>query len=212
MPEGSVLVTGATGFIGRRIQNRLLEDGWHVRVLARSSSPRIDNLDPRTELIDASLGDFPALSRAVAGTRAVINCAGSVRGLSASDFEPANVHGVKLLCEAITRLSSAPALLHISSLAASEPTLSDYANSKFEGERVVQCYRDLNWCVIRPPAVYGPGETEMRAALGWARRGIVPIAGGDRNQRISYIQVDDLVAAMVAWLDNPEAHRHQTYA
>ena len=116
----------------------------------------------------------------MAGTSAVINCAGAVRGTTYKDFEPANVAGVRTLCEAIDKLSARPSLLHLSSLAAAEPKLSDYARSKREGERVLEEFPELNWTVIRPPAVYGPGDKEMRAALGWARRGIVPVAGGDK--------------------------------
>ena len=211
-PQQSLLLTGATGFIGRRIQDRLLEAGWRVRVLARAESTRVDHLNSKAEVVSGSLTDSAAVSRGVAGTVAVINCAGSVRGLTFEDFETANVTGVKVLCEAIRRQSAAPALLHLSSLAASEPELSDYARSKREGERVLEAYSELCWTVIRPPAVYGPGDKEMRAALGWARRGIVPVAGADLNQRLSMLHVDDLVTAVVAWLKDPAEHRHRTYA
>jgi nucleoside-diphosphate-sugar epimerase len=181
-------------------------------VLARSASPRAANLDPRAEQVDGSLNDPAIVSRGVAGTWAVINCAGSVRGSAYEDFEAANVAGVRTLCEAIDKLSARPSLLHLSSLAAAEPELSDYARSKSDGERVLEAFPELNWTVIRPPAVYGPGDREMRAALGWARRGIVPVAGGDKAQRLSMLHVDDLVEAVVAWLKTPTAHRHCLYA
>lgn len=209
--EGRILLTGATGFIGGHIQHRLIEAGWHVRVLARSSSPGVGRLDPRAELIYGTLADVHGLARAVAGTRAVINCAGTVRGSAYEDFEAANVAGVRQLCEAIGRLSVAPALLHLSSLAAEAPELSHYARSKRAGEQVLE-ESDLDWTVIRPPAVYGPGDKEMRAALAWARRGIVPVAGGDRQQRLSMLHVDDLAAAVLAWLGGPGAHQHRIYA
>ena len=210
--KASILLTGATGFIGRRIQEKLLSEGWHLRVLARSASARAGNLNPRAELIDGTLNDANVLARGVAGTTAVINCAGTVRGGDYAAFEPANVAGVRSLCEALSSLSAPPALLHLSSLAASKPELSDYARSKKAGERVLEDFPDLNWAVIRPPAVYGPGDTEMRGALGWARRGIVPVAGGNRAQRLSMLHVDDLVRAVLAWLKVPSAHRHHVYA
>ena len=210
--KGSILLTGATGFIGRRIQDRLISEGWHLRVLARSASARAGNLNPKAEHIDGSFQDASALARGVAGTQAVVNCAGSVRGLNYEDFSAANVDGVRALCEAISRLSTAPALLHLSSLAAEAPELSHYARSKRAGEEVLETYDTLMWTVIRPPAVYGPGDTEMRGAFSWARRGIVPVPGGDRTQRLSMLHVDDLVAAVVAWLKLPAAHRHHVYS
>jgi nucleoside-diphosphate-sugar epimerase len=210
--KGSILLTGATGFIGRRIQDRLINEGWHLRVLARSASARAGNLNSKAEHIDGSLQDANALARGVAGTQAVINCAGSVRGLDYEDFSAANVEGVRALCEAISRLSTAPALLHLSSLAAEAPELSHYARSKRAGEEVLESYDALNWTVIRPPAVYGPGDKEMRGAFNWARRGIVPVPGGNRAQRLSMLHVDDLVEAVLAWLKSPAAHRHHVYS
>ena len=210
--KGSLLLTGATGFIGRRIQDRLINEGWHLRVLARSSSRRAGNLHPKVEHIDGSFADANALARGVAGTQAVINCAGSVRGLNYEDFAAANVEGVRALCEAISRLSTPPALLHLSSLAAAAPELSHYARSKRAGEEVLESFDALNWTVIRPPAVYGPGDTEMRGALNLARAGIVPVPGGDKNQRLSMLHVDDLVEAVLAWLRSPVAHRHHVYS
>lgn len=209
--RGSILLTGATGFIGRRIQNRLIAEGFRLRVLARAASARAGFLHPRAELVNGTLADPGALARGVAGTMAVINCAGSVRGLSWEDFEVANVSGVRQLCAAIDNLSAPPALLHLSSLAAVEPELSSYARSKREGEAVLAEFPQIAWTVFRPPAVYGPGETEMRGALAWARRGIVVVPGGDRRQRLSMLHVDDLVSAVLAWLANPPAHRHAVY-
>lgn len=210
--QGSILLTGATGFIGRRIQDRLLEDGWRVRVLARSSSKRFGNLNPAAEVVDGTLTDAAALGRGAAGTIAVINCAGTVRGSSFEDFEPANVRGVQALCEALMRLRTPPALLHLSSLAAEAPELSHYARSKWEGEQILERYEALRWTVLRPPAVYGPGDVEMRPALAWARRGLVPVPGGNPNQRLSMLHVDDLVEAVCAWIKAPAVHLHQIYA
>jgi len=211
-PKGSILLTGATGFIGRRIQDRLLSDGWRLRVLARTDSVRSANLNPAAEIVYGSLSDRDSLTRGAAGTVAVINCAGTVRGSQYEDFERANVDGVRVLCEAILTLSTRPALLHLSSLAAEAPELSHYARSKREGEQVLEGFDTLRWTALRPPAVYGPGDTEMRPALAWARRGLVPVPGGDPRQRLSMLHVDDLVDAVRAWLNAPDLHTHQIYA
>jgi len=211
-PRGPVLLTGATGFIGRNIQTHLLARGYNVRVLVRHGSPRSDRIDARAERIEGALSDAQALARGLAGTKAVVNCAGSVRGVTPEHFAAANVDGVRSLVSAIQRLSVPPALLHISSLAASQPELSNYAASKHFGEQTLTDFPELLWTVFRPPAIYGPGDAELKGLLGMIRRGIVPVPGGNRNQRLSLLHVDDLGRAVLAWLEAPARHRHHVYA
>lgn len=210
--RGSVFLTGATGFVGQTLQTHLLAAGYSVRALVRHGSPHADRVDPRAELIEGSLGDAQALARGLVGTKAVINCAGSVRGGSPEDFAAANVDGVRSLTAAIQHLTARPALLHVSSLAASQPELSDYAASKRAGERVLTEFPDLLWTVFRPPAIYGPGDVELRGLLNSIRRGIVPVPGGNRNQRLSLLHVDDLARAVLAWLKAPDRFRHHVYS
>jgi nucleoside-diphosphate-sugar epimerase len=216
MPEqiqqrGPVLLTGATGFVGHRLQKLLLDQKYPVRVLVRHGSARAGNVDPRAERIEGSLEDPQALARALAGTKAVINCAGTVRGIGFEDFAAANVEGVRQLATAMGRLSVPPALLHMSSLAATHPELSDYAESKHQGEKVLEEFPDLLWTVFRPPAIYGPGDVEMRPMLNMARRGLVLVPGGNREQRLSLLHVDDLAAAVLAWLKAPAKYRQYRY-
>ena len=83
--------------------------------------------------------------------------------------------------------------VHVSSLAAREPMLSDYGWSKAEAEaRVVASDRD--WTVVRPPAVYGPAAMEMREMFRLASFGLalLPSPG-----RLSVIHVDDLAALLL---------------
>lgn len=216
MPEdgsspGTVLLTGATGFVGQRLQRYLLDQNYPIRVLVRHNSPRSANVDPRAERIEGSLEDSQALGRALAGCKAVINCAGAVRGKTWADFADVNILGVRSLANAIKRLSAQPALLHISSLAASRPDLSDYADSKRQGEEVLEEFTELLWTVFRPPAIYGPGDVEMRPMLNMVRRGIVVVPGGKRTQRLSLLHVDDLASAVGVWLGAPARFRHYSF-
>jgi len=181
-------------------------------VLVRPGSRRNDELDSRARRIEGNFREPAVLARGLTGTVAVVNCAGSVRGTTAAAFDAANVSGVRQLCQALSRLSQPPALLHLSSLAATEPHLSAYAASKAAGERVLEEFSELDWSIFRPPAVYGPGDVELKSTLAWARRGLVPVVGGNREQRLAFLHVDDLVSAIMAWLANPAAHRHRSYA
>lgn len=207
----TVLLPGATGFIGQHVQQHLLRAGYRVRALVRARKRGVSALDSRCEVIVASLADREAVRQAAHGVDAVVYCAGSVRGSRYQDFVPANVDGVRHVAEALGGSASVPPLLLISSLAASRPELSDYARSKREGERVLERRPDLCWCILRPPAVYGPGDVEMRPLLNLVRRGLA-LRPGRAGQRLSLIHVSDLAEAVVFWAADPAACRQQTFS
>lgn len=206
-----VVLTGATGFIGRSIQRQLLNEGTPVRALVRPGSPHLDALDPRCEQILCDLTDTGRIAETIDQAAAVIYCAGSVRGRSLNDFLPANATGVKATLEAMQTQGSAAPLLLISSLAASRPELSNYAKSKQLGEAVLRQQTSVPWTIIRPPAVYGPDDTEMRPVLKMARRGLV-IRPGPKQQRVSLLFADDLARAVSAWLKNWRPCTGQTFS
>ena len=91
----------------------------------------------------------------------MVHGAGAVRGNSQADFDRVNVTGTATLLDAIADLPSPPRILLLSSLAAREPQLSWYAHSKREGEQQLEKHPRLDWVILRPPAVYGPGDREM---------------------------------------------------
>ena len=203
-------LTGATGFIGQQLQLQLLADGFRLRVLVRPDSPRQGNILPGVQAVPVRLDDAVGLAEAVHGVNAVIYCAGSVRGRVPADFAAANVDGVRYLASVLSELEAPPPVLLISSLAASRPEISDYAASKAEGERQLRAHPELAWTILRPPAVYGPGDKEMRPVLAWVRRGIA-IVPGPRGQRLSLLYAQDLASAVAAWLASGTACSHQVF-
>ena len=206
-----VVITGATGFIGQRLASALLHQGYKVRALVRPQKHPDNRLPQGCEQVPAALTDVKKLTEVISGSNAVFYCAGSVRGRNSDDFATANIQGVKALLEALRQSDKSPPMLLLSSLAASRPQLSDYASSKYQGEQVLRGEPLLPWSILRPPAVYGPGDREMLPVLKMIRRGLVAHAG-PRDQRLSLLHVDDLVSAMVAWVATWQNCQHQTYA
>jgi len=206
-----VALTGSTGFIGQQLQRQLLADGFGVRALVRPGSPHVSRLDPSSESVYVRLDDPPGLRKALCDVSAVVYCAGSVRGRTPEDFAAANVDGVRHLAAVLSDLDPSPPILLVSSLAASRPEISDYAASKALGERALRGHQDLAWTILRPPAVYGPGDKEMKPILAWLRRGFAFVPG-PAGQRLSLLHVEDLAAAVVAWLRSGSDCRHQVYA
>ncbi|WP_353249859.1 NAD(P)-dependent oxidoreductase [Salinisphaera sp. T31B1] len=194
-----VSVTGASGFIGSALCLGLRQQGWRVRGLTRSdaAAERLSGLG--VEVVRGGLADGVALADWVAGADAVVHCAGAVRGADYDDFARTNVNGTRRLLEAMAGLHLP--LVALSSLAAREPALSDYARSKYDMERLLEASGVPNGCLmLRPPAVYGPGDRELRPLFDAFARGIAPLPGAP-EARVSLLHVDDLVAAIVAWLD-----------
>ena len=138
----------------------------------------------------------------------MVHAAGVVRGASAADFDRINVAGTAAVLATVKAQASPPRLLLLSSLAAREPELSWYAASKRAGERLLKQQPELDWVILRPPAVYGPGDREMLPVFQAMARGIAPVPG-DVSSRISLIHVADLVAAIIACLLSP-ATGHRT--
>ena len=204
----TLALTGGTGFIGGRIAQRLVGHGWRVRALIRQAqgsrrSPRALELEQLgVEWVTGSLDDQDSLKQLLDGADAMVHCAGAVRGASLEDFERVNVDGVRSVLRAAQTAGAAraPRLLCLSSLAAREPGLSHYAMSKYHGEQVLEAEAgDVEWIALRPPAVYGPGDKELLPLFRWMQRGVAPIVG-DRDGRFSMLFVDDLAAAVEAWL------------
>ena len=195
----TVAITGATGFIGNALLRHLVEQGFKVRALYRpASTPRPDQA-ASVQWQPGDLDDIESLRVLVAGVDAIVHCAGAVRGTSLQQFEKTNTAGVTHLLEAAVE-QKVPRFLLMSSLAAREPSLSAYASSKRSGEVALGRYRDRISCdILRPPAVYGPGDREMLPLLQLIKRGVVPILGG-KDSRFSLLHVDDLVAAVSSLL------------
>lgn len=192
-----VAVTGATGFLGSAILPMLRAEGWRVRALVRRRMEL-----PGVDLIQADILNRNALQKLVQDVDAVIHCAGCVRGASERAFQLANVEGTARLADAAASLSRPPRFLLMSSLAAREPALSWYAASKCDAEKQLLSRSGLPCTIMRPTAVYGPGDREIKPLFTAMRRGILPVPGRV-DARVSLLHVSDLVTAIRAWLSAP---------
>jgi nucleoside-diphosphate-sugar epimerase len=200
----TLALTGATGFIGGALLGELVSCGWRVRALHRRPVGLRSNI-PSVEWVQGSLGEPEALRRLVDGVTAVVHCAGRVRGVSSRDFERVNVDGTAALARAAGQQARPPRFLLLSSLAAREPDVSGYAASKRRGEDALdRTAGDMPWMVLRPPAVYGPGDRDVVPLLRWIGRGLAP-ALGPRGARFSLLHVADLSGAVLRALSGEVA-------
>jgi nucleoside-diphosphate-sugar epimerase len=182
----------------------LLEQGLRVRALVRNPAKASNLVSLGVTLVEGDLDNTAALRQLVAGSDAVVHGAGAVRGNSQEDFDRVNVGGTSNLLTAINTQSTPPKLLLLSSIVAREPQLSWYSHSKREGEQLVENLSMPNWVILRPPAVYGPGDKEMLPIFQWMHRGIALVPGSP-DARTSLIHVTDLVRAILVCLQSTAA-------
>uniref|UniRef100_UPI0013DB8B8D NAD-dependent epimerase/dehydratase family protein n=1 Tax=Sandarakinorhabdus rubra TaxID=2672568 RepID=UPI0013DB8B8D len=182
-----IALTGATGFVGSRVA--ALADR-PLRALTR----RPQRADDPIAWVMGDLDDPHALARLCDGADAVIHVAGVVNAADAAGFQAGNARGTANMLAA-ARAAGVRRFVHVSSLAAREPSLSLYGASKADAERLVMAC-PLDWVIVRPPGVYGPGDAEMLDLFRLARRGF-GLAPGGPDARISLIHVDDLARALL---------------
>jgi nucleoside-diphosphate-sugar epimerase len=194
-------VTGATGFVGGRLARLAVAEGHQLTALTRRPQQDERGID----WIEGTLDTRESLRRLVESADAVIHVAGVVKASHRATFEAGNVTGTLQLLAAATA-GGVHRFVHVSSLAAREPDLSLYGASKAKAERLV-AQSGLDWAIVRPPAVYGPGDGEMLDLFKAARTGIVPLPP---RGRLSIIHVDDLARLLLA-LVAPDAPRHVQY-
>ena len=190
----TLAVTGGTGFVGRHLLRMALGEGYDVRALTRGWKP------PEADIawVDGALDRPDSLLKLASGADAIIHIAGLING-DRQAFDRVNVGGTAAMIDA-ARKAGVRRFIHISSLAAREPELSAYGASKAKSEKLVAA-SGLEWTVIRPPAVYGPGDRETLELFRMARRGLVALPPPGR---FSVIHVEDLCRLILSTIDEPE--------
>lgn len=200
MSRGVVAVTGGTGFLGRHLVRSLAAGGWTVRVLARRDiiDPDWAGLEP--QLVIGGLSDSDALKRLCADAAVVIHLAGLIKARSRADFDRTNVDGARDV--AVAAKAAGARLIHVSSLSAREPLLSDYAGSKRGGEDAARAVFGEDLTIIRPPAIYGPGDMETLGLFQLAQMSpILPVL--DPKARLAMVHVEDAAAQIAELVGRP---------
>lgn len=221
--DGTVLVTGASGFLGRRIVQKLVEHGHHVHALVRSSSKTESLQLPGVELFYGDVTDMQAVDPAFEGIDYVIHAAAGTVGPDAAILRT-TVEGTRNIL-ALSMKHKPEKLVYISSCAVygvGEYQLNQriteqsplerypekrgiYSWSKIEAERIVTGYmqqENTRIVCLRPGTIFGRGGRNFSPMIGFAKNGKYFVVINRRDFILPLVYVDNLVDAVMLVMTN----------
>ena len=217
---GRVAVTGATGFIGWHVCERLREAGWSVAAVVRPGSRK--PLPDGIQRVEASLEPAP-LRRACANVSTIVHAAGITSARSVAEYERVNVEGARAAADAARALDAR--IIHVSSLTAAGPAPPDrpktetdpstpitaYGRSKLESERQIVETPGLRWTIVRPAAVYGPRDRQFLPLFQTARRGLFLRPANADAFSLTLVHVEDVARAIETACGSEQAERETLF-
>lgn len=214
----NILLTGGTGFIGKRLVPVLLKRGCSLRLLVRNLAKAKEIAVAGVELFQGDLETPACFPAALHDVDAVIHLAGLVAAWRRADLDRINAQATYRLARAAADFRGGPPrFLYVSSQAAMGPNppgrtriesdlpspASEYGRSKRNGEIAIEDIGpSLPWTILRPSAVYGPGDVALLPFFRMAAKGTVLLPSRPQ-MRFSLIHVDDLCEGIAAALESP---------
>ncbi len=214
------VVTGGSGFVGSHLVDLLLEKGHHVKCIVRKNSNLRWLKDKPIELIDSGLYDVEKLKEILKDADYLFHVAGIVKAKSLDEYIKGNVETTKNLLEAVKAVNkNIKRVVIVSSLTATGPSkigkpndentplnpITRYGVSKKMQEELVKSYmNDLPITIVRPPAVYGPRDTEIYLIFKTYKMGLLTLIGFNKKE-VSVVHVKDLVRGIYLAAISPNA-------
>jgi nucleoside-diphosphate-sugar epimerase len=211
-----VMVTGASGFLGSHVAERLKARGDTVRCLVRKSSNTKFLEALGVELAYGAVDQPDTLPAAVKDVDAIIHCAGLVKARDNDEFDAVNHRGSAALAAATAEHNPGLArFVHVSTAALMGPSqhgkphtrettpnpVTEYGRSKLRGEQAVIALKDkIPVTVLRPPAIYGPRDVEMFAFFQMVSYGVAIKMGGGFDA-MSIVFGEDCADACIAAIE-----------
>ena len=215
-----VLVTGATGFIGSHLVEKLLDRGYQVSsLIRRTSNPRwLQGL--QVQWVSGDLTQESQLLKAVEDADYVYHLGGITKARRAVDYYRINHQGTRSLIEACLRRNRGlQRFVYLSTLATLGPgeegrpslegdephPITDYGKSKLMGElEVMRVKEELPVTIVRAPAIYGPRDYDLYPFFRLVAKGIKPVLGRDEG-RLSLCYVEDLTEGLILAAEGPNS-------
>jgi nucleoside-diphosphate-sugar epimerase len=226
--KSKALVTGANGFVGSHLVEGLLSKGYHVICLVRKTSNLRWLSGLNVEYVYADISEKESLSREAGSfgknvlkdVDFIFHVAGLTKAKTEEEYLKANYEGTKNLLEACVKDNpQIKRFVYISSQAAVGPgkddrpldetapcnPITDYGKSKLKGEKIVLEFSSkLPVTIIRPPAVYGPRDSDILSFFKVANKGFKTLFGKGESY-LSLCYIEDLVDGIILAAESPKA-------
>ncbi len=202
------VVTGASGFVGSHLVDRLIAEGHQVKCILRSSSSKRWLENKNVEIFDCGLFDTEKLKVILKGADYLFHVAGVVKAKNEEDYFQGNVETTRVLLEVTKEVNpDIKRVVIISSQTACGPSLDEnacnektiehpittYGRSKLAQEKLAKSFMEkIPVTIIRPPAVFGSRDTEIYLFFKTYKQRLMALIGFDKKQ-LSLVYVDDLV-------------------
>ena len=202
-----ILVTGATGSVGSKVVNALLEQQAEVRILTRGQSDWAESRLPefRRMGVDVMVGDMRSrktADKAVDGCKAIINCAGVMRSTPDADIESVIIDGAMNLVEA-GKDAGIQRFVQLSCLGSTEHATSLYFACQWDAEEIVK-ESGFAWTIFRPSLIFEEHSFLMRVLQFWVAKAPVIVIVGSGLNRFNPIASEDIAKCIVQSLYDRE--------
>lgn len=207
-PKIISVVTGASGFVGSHLVDKLIEEGHHVKCILRKSSSLRWLKNKPVEIINSGLFDKEALKIVLKDADYLFHVAGVVKAKTNEEYYQGNVETTKVLLDVVSEVNpSIKRIVIVSSQTACGPSIDGvpctedtkehpitrYGKSKLAQEQMAKSYMNrLPISIIRAVAVYGPRDTEIYLVFKTYKQGFLGLIGFNKKL-VNIIHVTDLV-------------------
>jgi nucleoside-diphosphate-sugar epimerase len=218
----TILVTGATGFLGTALVTELVKRGEEVRVLARDEQKARQQFGDAVRIITGEIADVKEVERAVDGASVIYHLVGRLYhpGVPKDLYRQTHVEGTRILLAACKGQSQLKRIVHCSTTGVhgatgTTPAAEDapfaptnpYEATKLEAELLaLQAYKEdgLPVSVARPGLVYGPGDLHLLGFFASIKKGLFRVIDGGKAL-LHPIYIDDMTTAFLLCAEKPEA-------
>jgi len=203
----TLLVIGASGFIGGRLTNALLAEGYTIRCLARDPARFQDLATAGCEIVQGDIADRASVQRAMDSVHAVYI---AIHTLSP---QPASAAGQRFMAVELNGLQNIVTachahgvrrLIYVTSLGTAADAPSEWLRERWRAEQFLLT-SGLDVTVIRPGMIVGAGGRGFEMLAGQAKKSAAIFLGGEQKMRT--IAVDDLIYYLVSVLNDPRAYQ-----